>query len=362
MSLRGKNILLISPEHWDHIFVSKHYYAIHLARRGNRVYFLNPPGSLERVTRTEYENVFTVDYTGFVRGLRFLPGVVQLNFFRKTFKHLQALCDTQFDIVWSFDNSVFFNLSFLSDSVLKIAHIVDMNQDFNFRELAASSDICLGVSGPIVSKLLRSNSKSFYIHHGVALRESGEDVVFEKGATTLHAGYVGNLDLKYIDWLMFEEIISSNEDVTFYFVGPFSGSSAAISSIQKYPNVKMPGKMAASHIPGFLRQMDVLLLLYRVEEFPDQLTNSHKVMEYLESGKVIVSSWLDDYKEYPRLIEMTRNREDIPTIFQQVKTAIDAYNSDEMMEQRKGFAREHSYDCQIERIERLIENELSWRW
>ena len=29
---RDKNVLLISPEHWTHLFISKHHYAIELAK------------------------------------------------------------------------------------------------------------------------------------------------------------------------------------------------------------------------------------------------------------------------------------------------------------------------------------------
>ncbi len=38
-----KTILLISPESWGKSFVSKHHYAVELAKKGNIVYFLNPP-------------------------------------------------------------------------------------------------------------------------------------------------------------------------------------------------------------------------------------------------------------------------------------------------------------------------------
>ena len=43
MSLKDKVILIISPQPWYQLFVSKHHYAIELAKYGNTVYFLNPP-------------------------------------------------------------------------------------------------------------------------------------------------------------------------------------------------------------------------------------------------------------------------------------------------------------------------------
>src|SRR4030081_3223301 len=43
-TLKNKTILLISPQGWGPMFLSKHHYAIELAKRGNTIYFLNPPG------------------------------------------------------------------------------------------------------------------------------------------------------------------------------------------------------------------------------------------------------------------------------------------------------------------------------
>jgi hypothetical protein len=41
--LKNKTILVISPNNWGTMHISKHHYAIELARLGNSVYFLNPP-------------------------------------------------------------------------------------------------------------------------------------------------------------------------------------------------------------------------------------------------------------------------------------------------------------------------------
>ena len=41
----GCRILLISPQRWDGFQVSKHHYAIELAKLGNEVYFVDPPNN-----------------------------------------------------------------------------------------------------------------------------------------------------------------------------------------------------------------------------------------------------------------------------------------------------------------------------
>src|SRR5690606_30205807 len=157
MILRNKNILLISPEPWDHIFVSKHHYATHLGSRGNRVYFLGPPGGSESVAPTEYENVLEVKYRGFPKGLRFYPAALQRHFIRKKFHELERLCNIRFDVIWSFDNSVFFDFSALPEDVLTVSHIVDLNQNFQFVNASRTAQLCIGVSRSIVKRQKRHN-------------------------------------------------------------------------------------------------------------------------------------------------------------------------------------------------------------
>ena len=68
--LRGKTILILSPQAWDTMFLSKHYYAIELAKRGNKVYFLNPPDqvktnrkeSISIHSSKEYPSLFLIDH------------------------------------------------------------------------------------------------------------------------------------------------------------------------------------------------------------------------------------------------------------------------------------------------------------
>ena len=116
MNLTNKNILLISPEPWDHIFVSKHHYAVHLAKRGNKVFFLNPPVSKSGVACTAFAEVFEVNYSGFPIGVRFYPLFMQKVIMARVYQTIEKLCSAVFDVVWSFDNSVFFDFSFFSFS------------------------------------------------------------------------------------------------------------------------------------------------------------------------------------------------------------------------------------------------------
>src|SRR5690606_32482856 len=214
LKLTGKNILLISPEPWEHIFVSKHHYAVHLGRRNNKVFFLNPPGKSNLATETAHENVRSVHYTGFPRGLRYFPGPLQRFFIRRKFTKLQELCGVAFDVVWSFDNSVFFDFSALPKKVFTISHIVDSVQDFQFEKAASTATICLGVTHAIVRRLNNSNARSSFVNHGYAHQRDTASIELP-GAQVVRAGYAGNLGLRYIDWNLLDRITSEHKEVGF---------------------------------------------------------------------------------------------------------------------------------------------------
>src|SRR5947208_1346282 len=153
MKLKNKNILLISPEPLDHIFVSKHHYATHLAKRGNKIFFLNPPGNFDSISNTHFEGVYSVSYQGFPAGIRFYPSFLQKKIIKRKFNHLQRECNIRFDIIWSFDNSVFFDFSALPSHVIKISHIVDLNQDFQTQKAAITADYCFCTTEAIKHRL-----------------------------------------------------------------------------------------------------------------------------------------------------------------------------------------------------------------
>lgn len=355
MRLTNKNILIVSPEPWNHIFVSKHHYAIHLAERNNTVYFLNPPDKFEKIEPTEYANVFSVHYKKFFPGLRYFPSFIQKYLMRMKFNHLEKLCAVNFDIIWSFDNSVFFDFSSLSNNVFKISHIVDLNQNFEFKKAARSADVCFGVSAVLVEKLRQYNCNTYFINHGFKSPDQNVNFNLRKHVTRgLKVGYTGNLDLKYIDWTILMAAINLNPDVFFYFAGPFDSESDHIRFLKNQSNVILLGKIKSSEIASFLNQMDILVLCYRINEYPDQLTNSHKFMEYLGSGKPIVATYTEEYAKHSDCVLMAEHSSEWIDLFQYACQNIDQLMTADLVEKRKEIAFKNTYEKQIEKIENLL--------
>lgn len=356
MKITGKNILLISPEPWSHIKVSKHHYATHLALRGNRVFYLNPPGEQEGISESTFDGVFVVNYRGFIPGLRFLPTFIQRWEMRRVFQKLQSICGVRFDVVWSFDNSVFFDLSALPVS-LTISHVMDLNQDFQTAKTAATAHFCFCPSQPIMDRLRRYNPRVYKINHGYCETFSNEQTALPAmqgfRATVV---YAGNLSIPYIDWPLLNELVSAHSDVFFRFIGPFDIADVRIDRFSKLRNVEFAGRVETDVLFMHYRSADILLVAYQEEFQRGQAANTHKMMEYLASGRVIVATFTPEYEDQLPLVVMSEKNRELPGLFRHVVDKLDYYNSPELARRRREVAADNSYHKQLDRIEKILKS------
>lgn len=361
MKIINKNILIISPEPWDHIFVSKHHYAVHLAKRGNNVYFLGPPSSESGIKDTENLNLRVLHYKGFIRGLRFLPSFLQHLIMRSALEKLQRLAKVQFDVIWSFDNSVFYDFRIFKKEVLTISHIVDPSQDFNTSVAASTASFCICNTDLLKKRLGFHNARVFKINHGFnEIRKPAK--VKMPGSQSIKAVYTGNLAIPYIDWEIFYRLVIENPTVDFIFVGPnfndscnsHDGVVSMKRTILTCKNVHAVGRVPAHMVHSYLMDADLLLICYQEKYQEDQVANTHKFMEYFGAGKIIVSTFTREYEGFRDIVEMGDTNDQIPAIFKTVVNNLSRYNSSEMIERRIAVAHENTYDKQIGRIEQII--------
>ncbi len=362
--LTDKSILIVSPEPWSHIFVSKHHYAIHLAAKGNNVFFLNPPSDKYDIESSEYDGLKIISYKGFVTGLRMMPKFIRGFFVKKVFNKIVKICDSKFQIVWSFDNSVFYDLDFLPEDICKISHIVDLNQHFQLEKAASSADICFCTTSHILEKLLKSNRKSFFINHGYNYQNVNNNEIELPGNNKLKALYVGNLSMKYIDWNILNKAIEKFPHIDFIFIGPnMNDFDLSLNKYHEYKkevcqkqNVFSVGKISSNDIMSFLKASQILMISYQEAHHMDQ-ANPHKILEYLGSGVPIIATFTEQYQEYSNLIKMPNYNKDWVMNFEELLNSKELYDGD-LKKERIKLALENTYEKQIERIENLIDQHV----
>jgi hypothetical protein len=380
--LRGLKILIVSPNEWGDMRVSKHHYAEALARRGNQVFYLNPPNARAH-DRIRIEPVADVPGLKTVTYRPFVPYAIRFRsrfiFDRVVNAHIRWLLrrlGTHFDVVWCFDANLYSDLRRFRAS-LKIFHPVDQVLLPYQIEVAAHADVVLSVSDDILAKVQRHRTPQLRIEHGlgrefVALAQRRLAEPLYRSRSPLKVAYVGNLQMPYIDRPTMLEVIASNQEVEFHLWGPRTnaesnlGSDSSgeneqfISALQARQNVVFHGAVPPSRLAVELEKMDLLLMCYDVQRDPNRGCNSHKILEYLSTGRAIVANHVSDYEERRDLLEMASS-DGHPTVtetFQRVVREIDSRNDEIHRRARLLYAINNSYENQIDRIEKFV-SELS---
>jgi len=376
--LHNKTILILSPQSWGKMFLSKHHYAIELARRGNKVYFLNPPetGSTDLRSPVLITPVTGIDNLFLIRHKLWFPYILKfhaLPLFHAGMKWhagsiLKAIGETV-DIVWSFDLGNLYPMRFFHKVPRKIFHPVDEPLNTVAIESARGADIIFSVTREILEKYRSFDVPRIFVNHGVTDEFlSSRNGSYEPG-NPVRVGLSGNLVRPDIDRQTLLQIIRENSGVMFECWGSYSYSQSNISgsddeatgefiaALQSCPNVVLHGAVATGELARQMSLMDAFLICYDINKDQSRGTNYHKIMEYLSTGKVIISNNVTTYKDTPALLQMTEERDNndqLPSLFKKVIAELQTHNSLANQEARIAFARDNSYSKQLERIAGFI--------
>ena len=163
------------------------------------------------------------------------------------------------------------------------------------------------------------------------------------------------------------QLVRKYEDKVFEFWGEYdihssnihlaqNVSESAIDFIKEvsgFSNVILHGPVTSEELAEGLRKMDALMICYSQE-----CLNSHKMLEYLATGKVIISSPVSSYRNMPELIAMVEHvgSPDYERLFDKVIGSLNFYNSEDRAKARRKFAADHSYLNNILTIEHFIQS------
>lgn len=353
--LRNKKILIISPESWDHIPVSKHHYSLTLAALGNQIYFLNPPSNTEGLTPANVPgNLIIVNYRK-VHGVNKLPEPLRNFFNKRLIRKILKICGNEFDVIWTFDAFRFQNLK-LFNALVKIYHVVDVHESRFEQELAKTADVILAVSDMILNRF-SNNSITRKINHGLASHfyqdhSKGIDIS-RKSINKLKVGYVGNLDNWCLDKVTLLTIIEKNPDIEFNFVGPYKSGSLIADSLIKLKNCTLTGKVSYLDIPLHLLACDLFLMCYDGSN-KEVNSNHHKILEYLSTGKPVVMNFTDEYKDKTDLVAMSNENAELPLLLSNVVKNMALYTSVELAQKRREYALSNSYQHHVATIDQII--------
>jgi hypothetical protein len=370
--LTNKTILIISPQEWDFIHISKHYYAIELCKQNNIVYFLNPPSNTNRITIKkidDFPNLYLIEYKlNCPLWLRFKLRFIFDLYIKTIVSNILSLLPKKPDILWCFDPNLFTDLKIFKAKIT-IYHPVDLIQYSYQIKPALKADIIFSVSNTFLKKFKELKQPSIFINHGLndTYKELAEKNLIQESVKTsnkIKVGYWGNLLIASVHHDLFIKIINENQQIEFNFWGPYKPDKFStdittltfIDFLEQSSNVILHGKKHPKAIVEEIAQIEIFIMLYKYNEAIYDCSNSHKILEYLSTGKVIVSNYIELYSSYQDLICMPSNNDnfEIPSIFNKVLHNLNYYNNESFRKRRIEIALKNTYENQLIRIDKKL--------
>jgi len=368
--LSRKNILILSPQPWEHLHLSKHHYAEELARAGNKVVFLNPPVQWGApVSIGEVANNLSVARWGLFAPtiLRFHAMPLYRRLVKRDVRRIERAVG-QVDLVWAFDFNTFPDLSTFNAETL-VFQPVDPISAGPQVECGLSADLVVSISKEILSTFddVRFGSRKLLVEHGLSSAFAAEaaraPVERQAGAPT-RVGFFGNLDRAVLNHRTLAALAAQHPRAEFHFWGPAVPGGRFMKALSAYENVIWHGALSKAELVEAIRYMDVFLLVYGTDYTYDR-SNAHKLLEYLATGKVIVSSPISRYKDRPDLIVAPKADDDdddaILPLFSAVLENLGFYNSRRAMAVRQAYAAQHTYRAVIEKIDQHLAQRVGAR-
>lgn len=372
MQLTNKVILIVSPQAWGNMFLAKHHYAIELAKHGNEVYFLNPAieakysSSIEIVNSNVINNLFLINHQ--------LPSVLLkikfkikllFHFYIKThIKKIEQAIGKKVDIIINYDLGDYYPFKYFSNNPFKIYFPIDEPLNKDGIDSAKDCDIIFSITKEILEKYNIYNVPKHFVHHGLAeeFKHSYQQIKLDN---KIRFGLSGNWLRKDLDRDTLLEIIKQNDDVIFEFWGSYKAKQSNIggaddSEMKRFiaelmvaQNVVLHGPIHPSKLAEEYKRMDGFIICYDILKDQSRGTNYHKVMEYLSTGKVIVSNNVTTYANMTNMMAMSSSRinnNELPVLFKQVVNNLEYYNMEQFQNSRVQFAHSNLYSKKIDEI------------
>jgi hypothetical protein len=357
------------------------HFANELTANGNEVYFVNPPSPDSRSTDLAYinknaglENITVINLKP-VKNLLFFRHKLPIVFSfisRRYAKEISKLVGGPIDEVWCFNPHLFSSLKHFH-AKRNYLLLYDFYKGNYIDKLVTTSDKIISVSKLILDHYKTALPPKLFVQHGLSRQFAGisetkikTNSFSEISGSRIRIGYVGNLLREGMDVEIATKIIEENQDKEFHFWGPHSAENNNVAHksmvikdeqkkfiefLQSRPNVFLRGIKPTSVLASEINEMDCFLFLYCSDKDSNKASNSHKIMEYLSTGKSIISTYVSNYEGTDLLIMCEPdNTSSLPALVKKVTGNLSFYNNAENQRKRISFALDNTYARQIERI------------
>lgn len=336
-ALRGKDIVIVSPQYWGDYWVSKHWIAFELSR-WLRTVFVEPPlwvGGIVRNPwkhRTHFRRLIQplrrVDSGLYILSPKFFPRSIEWRSDAATLRTVETLqrLGIQRPIVLNFGTN--FDLVKRLHGVVSVYYCVDppfpqAGHEDDEALTCQASDLIYAVSETYRQQLapLCTTQPLHVIPHGYAFehaRRIAEDpavscpMEFRKMPRPI-LGFVGSIHDAYVDIDRVERLARQRPESSIVLIGPYQKnplgpdlSPEALHRLRRLPNVHLFGPRHFLDVPRYVKYFDVCLVLVNVRDYAESAMTSKRThfkwLAYLAMGKPVVAPRLYEAESISSLV------------------------------------------------------------
>jgi len=322
-----KDVVFITLSDWEGPRRIRHHLADALARRGNRVLFVEAFYSLSKFlkapdlrrffrflspTREPEKNLFLCPMFPFLPLGEFISIVSRLNWMAARFLIRRRMATLGFRnvvlVIFAYNADPLvgrlgegISVYFCNDAFDKLyrpeflrRRVVSLE-----RRLIRKVDAVITVSEPLTEERAPFAKRISTVHHGVdyelfdqTLRSPAAPEEFEliKRPILGYSGVIRHI----IDLELIAHLASQRPDWSVVLVGPVTESDARyyahVEALKRMRNVHFLGARPSREIPRYVGQFDVCLLPYVLDEVSTYYNAPLKFYEYLAAGKPVIST------------------------------------------------------------------------
>ncbi len=215
-------------------------------------------------------------------------------------------------------------------------------------DLCRASDLVVTTAETLCQDRLRFNPRTHWVPNGVDVDHFGQAALPAEDVATLKkpvVGFVGGLS-EWVDVPLLAYLARERPSCTVALVGP---AAVDLSALRELPNVRLLGPRPYAQVPRYLAGMDVAIIPF----LHNQVTwnaDPIKVYEYLAAGVPVVATDMPALRRLGHVVRLASTREDF---LREIDAAVAEGRARRLAERRAEAAR-HSWRSRFEAIESLI--------
>jgi len=387
--LKNENIICISSIDWDFIWQGHQEIMFALAKKGNRVLFIENTGirppTFKDIPRMKKR---IVNWLKSTKGFRnetenlyiFSPLILPFPYSRiarwinrylmvKAIKRWTEVMRFVNPIIWTFlpTGIALDIIHSISPKALIYYYIADFDRlTKNYKklrkveeELMKESDVIFVQGEHFKDRCLKFNENVFIFPFGVNTdvfedfkKEDSHHIPEDlKNIQRPIIGYIGGIH-RHIDFALLKKVATVYPEWSIVMIGPIQ---ASVSEIRGLKNIRFLGKRNFAQLPAYINQFDVCIVPYLLTEYTKTVYPT-KINEYHMMGKPVISTYLPEVIKYDKdnLVLIAEDNQDF---VKKIRDALDA-DSKELVEARISSAKNSSWNNRIEEMSGKIEEAI----